>query len=379
MSDQPSYPGPSGGVLTAPPAAPTSIPRGLTWWGVRTVAVLEVRQRIRSTRWKVALGVWFAMVGLVTTGIVAVMYQSYRSYSDVDPSATVGRTVFGLVVLFVLFLGLLVAPTLTATTINGDRNAGTLAVLQASTLSSWDIAVGKLAASWGAALAFLVASLPFLIWGFALGGTGVLAGIGTILMLALILAVVCAIGLATSSLVSRPAGSAVLTYVTVAALSVGTLIAFGLSAFFLTSEETVRVYGVDWSSSSSTSQDTCEWREETRSIVHTKRTAWLLGLNPFVMVADIANASPDPEGSSFSDPLSAISTGVRFAQAGQGGEVDECYYDDDGTVVPPPPRGTPYWPWSSAAYLLLGAGAVVFTARRLAVPAVKLARGTRIA
>ena len=356
------------------PGTPEATPRGLTWWGVRTVALLEVRQRIRSTRWKVALGIWFAMVGLVTTGLVAVMYQSYSGYSGstgYDPSPEIGRTVFGLVVLFVLFLGLLVAPTLTATTINGDRNAGTLAVLQATTLSSWDIAVGKLLASWGAALAFLVASLPFLIWGFALGGTGVVAGIGTILMIAVILAVVCAIGLATSTLVTRPAGSAVLTYVLVAALSVGTLIAFGLSAFFLTSNETVRVYGTDWSNSSE--GDTCQWREEERSITHTERTAWLLGLNPFVMVADFS-ATPEV---SFSDPLTAISTGVRYAQQGQGGDQYECYSEYADSE--PPPRGTPYWPWSLAAYLVLGTGSVLFTTRRLTVPTAKLARGTRIA
>ncbi|WP_135848761.1 ABC transporter permease [Serinibacter arcticus] len=373
MSAQTSPP-PSSAPAPAPgPTAPHRIPRGPTWWGVRTVAVLEARQRIRSTRWKVALAIWFAMVGLVTAGIVAVLHRSSFGYVGYDPSETIGRTVFGLVLLFVLFLGLLVSPTLTATTINGDRNAGTLAVLQASTLSSWDIAVGKLLASWGAALAFLVASLPFLLWGLAIGGTGVLAAIGAVLMLAVVLAVVCAIGLVVSSLVSRPAGSAVLTYVLVAALSVGTLIAFGLSAFFLSSTETVRVYGYDYSSSAASS-DTCEWYEDERTVVHTEWTAWLLGLNPFVMVADFTPSSDD---GSFSDPLSAISAGVRYAQAGQPDELDECYdgTQPDGEV----PAGTPYWPWSLAAYLVIGVGAVALTARRLAVPTATLARGMRIA
>lgn len=371
QTSPPSSPAPAPAPVPAP--APTRIPRGLTWWGVRTVALLEVRQRVRSTRWKVALAIWFAMVGLVTAGLVAVMYQESFGYVGYDPSETVGRTVFGLVLLFVLFLGLLVSPTLTATTINGDRNAGTLAVLQATTLSSWDIAVGKLLASWGAALAFLVASLPFLLWGLAIGGTGVLAAIGAVLMLAVVLAVVCAIGLVVSSLVSRPAGSAVLTYVLVAALSVGTLIAFGLSAFFLSSTETVRVYGYDYSSSGASS-DECEWYEDERTVVHTEYTAWLLGLNPFVMVADF---TPSSEDGSFSDPLSAISAGVRFAQAGKQDEFYECY--DGSQPVSEVPTGTPYWPWSLAAYLVIGVGAVALTARRLAVPTAKLTRGTRIA
>ena len=47
----------------------------------------------------------------------------------------------------------------------------------------------------------------------------------------------------------------------------------------------------------------------------------------------------------------------------------------DGEV----PAGTPYWPWSLAAYLVIGVGAVALTARRLAVPTATLARGMRIA
>ncbi|GMA32616.1 ABC transporter permease [Litorihabitans aurantiacus] len=365
----PAAPAPSPSPTPAPTT--TRVPRGLTWWGVRTVAVLEARQRLRSTRWKVALGVWFGMVALVTIGLVAVMYQTVATYGGEDVDVMIGRTVFGLILLFVLFLGLLVSPTLSATSINGDRNAGTLAVLQATTLSSWDIAVGKLLASWGAALAFLAASLPFLIWGLAIGGTGVLAAIGAVLMLAVILAVVCAIALAVSSLVTRPAGSAVLTYVVVAALSVGTLIAFGLSTFFVSGQETVRVYGYDYSSGNS---DECTWYEQEQTVVHTERTAWMLALNPFVMVADF---TPTDDEGRFGDPLSAISAGVRFAQAGAETEVNQCY--GESAEATGPGAGTPYWPWSLGAYLAIGAGAVALTARRLAVPTAKLARGTRIA
>src|SRR5690606_21669521 len=45
------------------PATPSE--RTFSWQGVRTVLTLELRQRVRSTRWKVALVVWFAIVGFV--------------------------------------------------------------------------------------------------------------------------------------------------------------------------------------------------------------------------------------------------------------------------------------------------------------------------
>ena len=97
---------------------------GLTWHGVRTVAALELRQRVRSTRWIVALVVWFVVVGGITalvTGALGALDEDAQNN---------GAIVFGAVTFLVLGLGLLVTPTLTSTAVNGDRAAGTLATLQ---------------------------------------------------------------------------------------------------------------------------------------------------------------------------------------------------------------------------------------------------------
>src|SRR5690606_23431718 len=98
------------------PATPSE--RTFTWQGVRTVLTLELRQRVRSTRWKVALVVWFAIVGFVAALLPGL----------VGSSSGGGTWVFGLILLFVLGLGLVVSPTLASTAINGDRVAGTLAI-----------------------------------------------------------------------------------------------------------------------------------------------------------------------------------------------------------------------------------------------------------
>ena len=400
------------GTVDAPAARPPAPHRGswaLTWPGVRTVALLELRQRVRSTRWIIALVVWFVVVGGITalaTGSVSLVSGSrdgtvgsgaaatspLAPTGPVVPPAPTGPVIFGIVVFFVLFLGLLVAPTLSATSINGDRNAGTLATLQVTLLSAAEIVIGKLVASWLAALAFLGASLPFIVWALAAGGVRVMALVVTVLVLALILAVVCAIGLGFSALAARTSGSAVLTYLTVAGLSAVTLILFGLTVPLVSTHAEVTVYGTqNWSSDQ---PPACSWFTESRTVVHTERTWWLLALNPFVIVADAAPATTSEPSTTYSagttsssgsasiDPLSAIRTGVRYARTGPATVVDECWATGAGYVSPVPKRpldAAPVWPWGVAAYVVIGAGSVALAVRRLRVPQKVLPRGTRVA
>jgi ABC-type transport system involved in multi-copper enzyme maturation permease subunit len=331
--------------------------------------------------------VWFVVVGVITAlASGAVSFVTGAGFGA--ETIARGPVMFGFVVFFVLFLGLLVAPTLSASSINGDRNAGTLATLQVTLLSAAEIVLGKLLASWFAALAFLAASLPFIIWALAAGGVRVLSLLVTVLLLALILAVVCAVGLGFSALTARISGSAVLTYLTVAGLSVVTLIVFALSAALVRVEGPVSVYGADMVSSSDKNQSTlsaatCEWRTEQRTQVRTERIWWLLALNPFVIVADAAPGPTSTEAAAASfDPLSAIRLGVRYARTGPADQVDECWMRDGSYVSPVAERSltsTPVWPWGLGAYLVIGAGSVALAVRRLRIPQKVLPRGTRVA
>ena len=355
----------------------------LSWHGVKTVATLELRQRVRSTRWKIALVVWFVVVGgitLLTSGALSFM----TGYDDSDVQQ--GPIIFGAVVFFVLFLGLLVAPTLSASAINGDRNAGTLATLQVTLLTAAEIVVGKLVAAWSAALAFLVVSVPFIAWALVAGGVSFLSLVTTVLLLAVLLAVVCAIGLGFSALTTKTSGSAVLTYLTVAGLTVVSLILFGLTTPLVTYQTEIRAWAVaddhDWESDE---VPECEWQTFESPQTHTELTWWLLAVNPFVIVADAApepTVSDDEEYFSASDPLSLIRTGVRVARMGPQAEQDWCGAYEPGYVSPvenPEIDDSPVWPWGLGANLLLGAGGVVLAVRRLRIPSGKLPRGTRVA
>ena len=188
----------------------------MSWTAVRTVAVLELRQRVRSTRWRVMLIVWGVVLVLLCGGLTALAGMSGGRHEEIVP------ILYDLTLGFVLGIGLIVAPTLSATSINGDRADATLALLQATALRSHEIVVGKLLAAWLAALAFLAVAAPFLLAFTMTGGASWTALAGHLLILAVSLGSVCAIGLGLSAATARPSASAVLTYLVVTALVIGT-------------------------------------------------------------------------------------------------------------------------------------------------------------
>jgi len=380
-------PPPESPAATPSPEAPAAPGPGrnrgawaLSWHGIRTVAVLELRQRVRSTKWIVALVAWFILVGAIT-GLTFAAFRSDLT-TGIQTEPWIGRTIFGLVVFFVLFLGLLVSPTLSATSINGDRAAGTLATLQVTALSAAEIVFGKLLASWIAALAFLAVSVPFVLIAMSAGGTSAVAVLSTLALLAIILAAVCAIGLGFSALTARTSASAVLTYIVVASLSVLSLIFFGLTVPAISATDQVRVYDVPMDSVWDQGNPQCTWRVQAMKQVHTERTWWLLAINPFVVVADAmpepAIGSADASGAE-QDPMSIIRRGVREARTGPGYEQTRCWSNTVAGPAERPLNRSPVWPWGLAVNVLLGAIAVWFAVRRLRIPQRNLARGTRVA
>jgi len=361
---------------TKRPRAPRGTTWGLTWHGVRTVAVLELRQRVRSTRWIVALVVWFVVVGAITLLASGALSTIASNQGSPDNQTSNGPLLFAAVTFLVLGLGLLVTPTLASTGINGDRNAGTLATLQVTLLTPAEITAGKLLAAWAAACAFLVASLPFFGVALALGGTPGLAVLRVVVVVAVILASVCGIGLGFSAVTARTAGSTVLTFLTVAALVLLTPALFGLTYPAISSSHEVEVYTVPLSWNGDENAE-CSIQTQERSVARTDKTWWLLGVNPFVVVADAAGtpavSSPDGSGD---DLLGAIRDGVRQLRAGPAIPLQECWLEP---TVTRETSHAPVWPWGLAVNVLLGVVGFVVAVRRLRIPTRTLARGTRVA
>lgn len=353
----------------------------MTGAGVATVARQEFRLRLRAGRWRWLLGAFF----LVLLGFTVLLRAALAGVAPQDVPYK-GTVLYGGLVLFVLGLALLVVPALAAQSVNGDRERGTLATLQVTRLSAGDIALGKFAAAWGTALVFLALTFPLVAYamtqdGVPFGRVVVVTGV-----LALLLGTVCAVSLYLSAALSRTTTSGVLAYLAVFALTVGTLIVFGLVTA-TTTETVTRTVGApcppgDPLCIPGSGQQTYE---ETRA--RTDRTWWLLAPNPFVVLADAAPQLPDEEPSPGEvrtsvrardlDPLGAIGRTVRDLRTPP---------DDPGTARAPltdgavqQERGRAVWPTGLAVDVLLGVGALVLTTRRLRTPTRTLPRGQRVA
>ncbi len=370
---------------------------GAYWEGISAVVAMELRQRLRSRGWYIMLAIWFVVIGVVTWltwWSWSIQYRGEGDFGSVG-AAPPGSLIFEIVLAFVLLFGLLVAPALSANAINGDRAGGTLAILQVTLLRPGQILWGKFVASWLAGLAFLAVSLPFLVFGFLQGGLGAGHILVGLLMLAVELGVACALGVGISALAGRPLFSIVVTYLVVAALVVGTLIAFGLGT--MVSEGTVRAnqayyknmyVGADGSGADmapglpqditdQNSEYACYGPLTEQPAARTDRVAWLLGMNPYIVVAD---AIPYPARSA-QEPYSpgvfeSISQGARYAQAGPN-----ATYQCAGGKVAPSYLGptTPLWPLGLGLQLVLAAGILTLGWRALRTPAGKLPKGQRVA
>lgn len=352
---------------------------------IRAVFGLEMRQRLRGRGWYIMMAVWFVVIGLVFM----------LSALTTAATGSQGPIAFELVVGFVLFFGLLVAPGLSANAINGDRAAGTLAILQITLLKPGQILWGKWLASWVASLAFLVLSMPFIFWALALGGVNPVESLVSLLMLSIELGLICALGTGISALAARPLFSIVSTYMLVALLTLGTLIAFGLS-FTLVEEKNVEVSYSYYMGDASSDElqgmvvdaEGCVTETYQQSVFHTEKTTWLLAANPFVIVADAvpyARSEQTPQRSAqytseeeYREPgvMEAISQGVRMAQAGPQYKTTcaESYgfFNDTGDQFP-------IWPLGLLLQSVL-AGVLLWLGRRkLITPVRRLPPGARIA
>jgi ABC-2 type transport system permease protein len=333
-------------ALDAP--TPPKRPRlGLSVRGIATVAVHEFRLRIRAGRWRWLLVAWIGSLLLFTALLRAALIRGGQ--------ANPGTDMYGGLLLVMLGLALLLVPALTAQSINGDRERGVLAILQTTLLTPAEIALGKLVAAWGTAMVFIVAVVPLAMWCVFEGASGERV-IVSLTVAAILLGVVCAIAQCLSALLTRSTTSALMSYLTVFALTVGTVVAFGL-ALALTQTTDSRVEG-----------GTVVERTET----HADKVWWLLAPNPFVVVADAApRVRQDKSDSALRlDTLGAIGEAVRSMRESPTVTADgEILRNSEAAV----------WPYGLAANVMIGLGAVVLTARRLATPSARLPRAVRVA
>lgn len=350
---------------------------------------LELTQRLRSVGWYVLLGI-FALVLLVVTGLTV-------AASSLNEGS--GGWLFSLLILLVLLLALLVSPTLSGNSVNGDRDAATLAPLQVTRATTGDILLGKFLAAWIAGLAFLVVALPFLIVSTLAGDLRPATIATSLAILVVEVGVVSAVGVGLSAVIARPLFSVAATYLVVAALTVGTLIAFGLGTATARVEvtSTERYFEAEGAWPCAPGEDPgltgcvedvataqcSEWRTSTYEVPRTDHVWWILAANPFVILAD-ATPTTYSESGTPEDLFGGIAWGVRAAQIAPETEqrADYCITasQDHTPTQQEQIEGTaPSWFVGLAVHVLLAAGLLAWGWRRTRTPARALPPGTRIA
>ena len=193
---------------------------------------------------------------------------------------------------------------------------------------------------------------------------------------------------------ARPSASAVLTYLVVAALVVGTPLFMAISSPLAVGNQTLVTYSVDYDKSTE-GKLVCKTDPEVsvEEVTHTDRIWWMLAPNPFIILGDATAHAPrrlDGWGhrSSYS-PLEATGSWTDELRDPKPDRVVSNFCDNwkDSSDAPSSRRdsGAPvakhlvFWPVSLVVLMALGAGGVVTASRRLRVPAGRLPRGVRLA
>src|SRR4051812_9439864 len=367
--------------------------------GMATVARQEFRLRIRAGRWRWLLSIWFAILLLFT----ALLRGALGGFTE-TAVADKGIVIYGGLMLFVLGLALLVVPALAAQSVNGDRERGTLATLQVTRLSAGDICLGKFTAAWGTGLVFLALSLPLVGYAITQKGVPVTRVLVVTVVLALLLGTICAVSLALSALLSRTTTSGVLAYLAVFALTIGTLITFGLTTAITTEK-----YNETFDNACPSLPPTVPQEQRDQILANcgqpqtyqasrarTDRTWWLLAPNPFVILADAAPQLPPltaeqkrqrqadeargvhQQDARDIDPLGGLGRAVRDLRKPPAQNISSFSYSPlTGTRSAPKRR--PVWPYGLAFDVVLAALALWLTTRRLSTPTRNLPKGQRVA
>lgn len=355
------------------------------------VARLELLQRVRTVSWYVLLGIF----ALLLVGITVLSFLAFGSMSSAGDQR--GAGIYSTIVVVTLLLVVLVSPTLSGNSLNGDRDAATLAPVQVTLARTSEILLGKVLAAWITGLAFAAVAAPFLVIATFAGGVDPVVVLVSLVVLIAEIGIIAAIGVGLSGILARPLFSVASTYLVVSALVFGTLIAFGLGGTALSSEATTTYRGMQYNADGSPqcSDDSTDcWNDPDRmvcgepeqstySVPRFDRVWWVLAANPFVILADATPAEYDRQGYPV-DLFGQITAGVRGSQIAP--DLDTSY--DDCAAVPPVASPTPQeirdatvpsWFVGLAVQLVI-AGALLFGAwSRTRTPARALPPGTRIA
>jgi ABC-type transport system involved in multi-copper enzyme maturation permease subunit len=198
------------------------------------------------TRWRTFRPMYLllAFFGPLAAVILIEYYDSHTMRSGVRNTAATGQALFFTLTWMQTLAWIVLAPTLTATTIASERERGLLEALQLSHLKPTQILWGKLGSALAFAALMLIAALPAIAICFLLGGVAPLDFIAAFLLQATTAVFYATIGLTFSALTRRGAIALRATFIAVVGWLVSSVIAFAFAEAFAGTTKTAEAWGI---------------------------------------------------------------------------------------------------------------------------------------
>ncbi len=185
------------------------------------IFVFSTKRRMRSIRTPAVFTLYAAI--LLALSLAQVLVTLGRGYMTVrDMRAGIEGYIWLTFLQFALII--LIAPAMTAGAISGERERQTLDLILVTNTGSLRIVLGKLLESFLFLVVLILSSAPFLSLVFLTGGIEPTEILRTLLFLIVCAFAALSVGLFSSALFKRTATAAVVAYLIVFAIGIGTLL-----------------------------------------------------------------------------------------------------------------------------------------------------------
>jgi ABC-type transport system involved in multi-copper enzyme maturation permease subunit len=195
-----------------PPKKRMRLP-GLGWLLDNPVIMKELRGRMRDRRTFILLVFYLLLISSFVGMVYLLMGDSYAGVTfSPDYRQTMGKSIFGTVVLIELLLVSFIGPGLTAGAITSEREHRTLDLLKTTLLTTRELVFGKLGAAVIYLFLLIFTVMPIQSLAFILGGVGLAEVAISSVMLVVTAIFFASLGLFFSSLLKRTLAATVSAY-----------------------------------------------------------------------------------------------------------------------------------------------------------------------
>jgi ABC-type transport system involved in multi-copper enzyme maturation permease subunit len=196
------------------------------------VILKELRKRMRGRQAYILLFAYLVIISLFVALIYGTALLNNTNSWNPQVRQTLGKTIFGTIVLTELLLISLIAPSLTSGAIASEREHQTFDLLRTTLLSARALVLGKLGSAFGFIFLLIFSAVPLQSLAFLLGGVGMAELIVSSLLMIVTAFFFCSLGLFFSSFLKRASVANSATYATMMLVTITLVVVFFIMATF---------------------------------------------------------------------------------------------------------------------------------------------------